>query len=459
MENGNNIQRLTAEAVRLLKGMIAIPSPSFSEGEVCSYICNWMSDKGIVHERVGNNIIARLSDQKTGAQSEKVTSCDGMAATATAETSAISPTPSATAPSSDTTPASAAPTLMLCAHIDTVSPCEGYSFDPYTPDYAKAAEAIGCGDIIAGLGSNDDGASVVSMIAVLRYFVERSLDCARDDKEEARNDKEEARDDKEGARDDREGTTDGPAKNILLVLSCEEERSGVNGMTGLWGSVLCSSKHARPDSCTNTGTDTCTKVDYAIVGEPTGMRAATAERGLLVIDATAHGVSGHAARNEGVNAIDIALQDILAIKNHEFSRISPRMGKVNLNVTQINAGTAHNVIPDTCTFVIDIRPTEQYTNEEILSELQAICKSELKPRNLSNRSSATHENSPLQKAAEALGIETFSSPTTSDWMRIDCDAIKMGPGDSARSHRKDEFVYTSEIENAISTYIRFIETL
>ena len=133
------------------------------------------------------------------------------------------------------------------------------------------------------------------------------------------------------------------------------------------------------------------------------------------------------------------------------------MGKVNLNVTQINAGTAHNVIPDTCTFVIDIRPTEQYTNEEILKELQGICKSELRPRNLSNRSSATRDDSPLQNIAEALGIETFSSPTTSDWMRIDCDAIKMGPGDSSRSHKKDEFVFIDEIADGIETYIEFIK--
>ena len=200
-------------------------------------------------------------------------------------------------------------------------------------------------------------------------------------------------------------------------------------------------------------------VDFAIVGEPTCMLAATAERGLLVIDGTAHGVSGHAARNEGINAIDIALQDILKLKNHEFTKMSPRMGKVNLNVTQINAGTAHNVIPDSCTFVIDIRPTEQYTNEGILNELQGICRSELKARNLSNRSSATDKHSPLQLAAEQLGIETFSSPTTSDWMRIDCDAIKMGPGNSSRSHKKDEFVYISEIENGIKTYIDFIKTL
>ena len=394
------INILTAEAVDLLKGMIAIPSESFNEEEVFTYISMWMTARQIIHNRIGNNIIARLSEQNGVASA----AFDGK------------------------------PTLMLCAHIDTVSASEDYSFDPYSPDYKKAVEVISAkiadgelpeapavsideGEIVAGLGSNDDGASVVSMIATFRYFISSAIDT-----------------------------------DLILVLSCEEERSGVNGMTGLWGSALCCAKQ------TNCA-DTAIKVDYAIVGEPTGMRAATAERGLLVIDATAHGVSGHAARNEGVNAIDIAIKDIEAIKAHTFTRLSTRMGKVNLNVTQINAGTAHNVIPDTCTFVIDIRPTEQYTNEEILAELQSICKSDLKPRNLKNQSSATHEDSPLQSTAESLGIETFSSPTTSDWMRIDCDAIKMGPGNSARSHRKDEFVFTSEIEGGISTYIRFIEGL
>ena len=211
-------------------------------------------------------------------------------------------------------------------------------------------------------------------------------------------------------------------------------------MTGLWDKRL-------------------SQIDYAIVGEPTGMKAATSERGLLVIDTTAHGVSGHAARNEGKNALYIALEDIDRLRKHEFSKVSPKMGRVNLNVTQINAGSAHNVIPDRCDFVIDIRPTEQYSNEETLHELQEICESELKPRNLANRSSATKEDSPLQKTAERMGIETFSSATTSDWMRITCDAIKMGPGESSRSHRKDEFVYIDEVRNAIETYIEFIEKL
>ena len=398
----NRIETLTAEAVQLLKEMVAIPSPSFSEDEVCTHISKWMSDRGLVHKRIGNNIIARLSEQQ-GVNPEAF---DGK------------------------------PTLMLCAHIDTVSPSNEYSFDPYNPDYSAAAEVIGSEDIVPGLGSNDDGASVVSMIAVFRYFIGRFLDSSF---RLARNDNSlvtsSISNDTTVMSSEVETSPD-----LLLVLSCEEERSGVNGMTGLWPAIK-------------------SEVDYAIVGEPTCMQAATAERGLLVIDGTAHGVSGHAARNEGVNAIDIALKDIMNLKAHEFTKISPRMGKVNLNVTQINAGTAHNVIPDTCTFVIDIRPTEQYTNEDILKELQDICESELKARNLSNRSSATRENSPLQNVAEKLGIETFSSPTTSDWMRIDCDAIKMGPGNSSRSHKKDEFVYISEIENGIKTYIEFINNL
>ena len=376
MENKLNI--LTSEAVALLKEMVAIPSPSFREDAVCSHISEWMNSKGIQHERVGNNLVAeRIVDPSL-------------------------------------------PTLMLCAHIDTVEPCEGYSFDPYNPENCPE-------DMVQGLGSNDDGASVVSMLAVFRSFAG-------------------AQDDMEGAQDDMEGTQDdmGGAQdvnvNLILVLTCEEERSGVGGMTGLWSQLQ-------------------SKVDLAIVGEPTGMKAAVSERGLLVIDATAHGVSGHAARNEGKNALYIALEDIDTLKKYEFTKISPKMGKVNLNVTQINAGSAHNVIPDRCDFVIDIRPTEQYSNLEILEELQKVCKSELKARNLANKSSATYEESRLQDAAEKLGIETFSSATTSDWMRISCDAVKMGPGESTRSHRKDEFVYIDEIRNAIETYIEFINTL
>ena len=390
----NKIERLTAEAVELLKEMISIPSPSFEEDAVCGHVCKWLTDHGVEHRRVGNNIIAEHIADPTR------------------------------------------PTLMLCAHMDTVSPSPEYSFDPYKPENCPE-------DMVQGLGSNDDGASVVSMIAAYRYFIGHDgigsvfqnnpshsfvvgpTPCGQGGSTVLK-------------------TTANAANmkypNLILVLSCEEERSGKNGMTGLWPELA-------------------QKVDFAIVGEPTGMKAATSERGLLVIDATAHGISGHAARNEGENALYKALEDIERLRGHVFEKVSPRMGKVNLNVTQIKAGTAHNVIPDRCDFVIDIRPTEQYSNEDILNELQEICTSELKPRNLANRSSATFEDSPLQKAAEALGIETFSSPTTSDWMRITCDAIKMGPGESSRSHKKDEFVFVEEIRKGIETYIEFIKSL
>ena len=414
-----NIDRLTADAVELLKGMIAIPSPSFEEETVCSHLCSWLETKGIGHQRKGNNIIAeRLTDPSR-------------------------------------------PTLMLCAHIDTVSPSPEYGFDPYTPDYEKAAEAVsdiigrqtGASEIVAGLGSNDDGASVVAMIAAYRYFLDISGGTGGLQNNPSHSFVVGPSPCGQGGSTvlQATGTTGNvESPNMILVLTCEEERSGKNGMTGLWGTRFC---------CRGVMIEGCTPIDHAIVGEPTGMRAATSERGLLVIDAEAHGVSGHAARNEGKNALYIALEDIDRLRRHTFGRISPRMGKVNLNVTQINAGTAHNVIPDLCSFVIDIRPTEQYTNEEILNELKEICESELKPRNLANRSSATHEGSPLQKAAEELGIETFSSPTTSDWMRIRCDAIKMGPGESSRSHRKDEFVLVDEIRKGIETYIEFIKTI
>lgn len=372
----DEIKGMTDSATALLREMIAIKSVSFCEQEACSHISAWLNSKGIRHERIGNNIVA-----------EHITD------------------PSA-------------PALMLCAHIDTVAPAPEYSFDPYIPDQTEAAKRISAmtgrelqpEEVVAGLGSNDDGASAVAMIAAFIYFVESS----------------------------RKQPECHEKINLTLALTCEEERSGQGGMRSLWHKRLSHIRHA-------------------IVGEPTQMKAATSERGLLVIDACAYGASGHAARNEGINAIYIAIEDIAKIRGHAFGKVSRMMGKVNLNVTQINAGTAHNVIPDKCSFVIDIRPTDEYSNAEILNELQSICKSKLNARNLENRSSATREGSPLLEAATFTGTETFSSPTTSDWMRIGCDAIKMGPGDSARSHKADEFVLVSEIEDGIRGYINFIK--
>jgi len=290
------------------------------------------------------------------------------------------------------------PTLALDAHIDTVPVAGSYTRDPFDP---------GCEEgIVYGLGSNDDGGSVAALTAVFRYFYGLKMPI-----------------------------------NIVLALSCEEERSGPDGARFLY-----------------SGQGPLSDVRWVIVGEPTGMRAATSERGLLVIDAQATGVSGHAARNEGVNALYIALDDIEKLRGYKFSKVSPVMGEVRLNVTQIAAGTAHNVIPDKCSFVVDIRPTEQYTNEEILSGLQSVCKSDLLARNLTNRSSATPADSSLMKTVQRLGIETFSSPTTSNWMRVSCEAIKMGPGDSARSHHADEYILVKEIDEAVEKYITFIKS-
>lgn len=391
------MQTLTNEAIALLTEMIAIPSPSFHEEEVSMHISSFLDRCGIVHKRLCNNIIAI----NKGYCGEKRT-------------------------------------LMLCAHMDTVEPCGGYDFDPYRPDIETAADAINrdtgscarltdytisAGNLIPGLGSNDDGASAVSMIAAFRHFYEAEMPF-----------------------------------NLMLVLSAEEERSGADGMRLVWEKLEEGLMFSICTAGTAQGTAVTVRTpDYAIAGEPTGMKAAIAERGLLVIDGCAEGVSGHAARGEGVNALYMAIDDIQRLRNFRFSKPSPLMGDVRLSVTQINAGTAHNVIPDKCTFVVDIRPTEQYCNREILEMLREQCRSRLTARNLSNRSSATKEGSPLARCAEGTGISTFVSPTTSDWMRIGCDAIKMGPGDSSRSHRKNEYVTAEEIEQGITTYIRFIE--
>lgn len=280
-------------------------------------------------------------------------------------------------------------TLVLDAHIDTVRAASGYTRDPY-----DAGDDDG---IIYGLGSNDDGGSVAAMIAAFRFFYGKDLPI-----------------------------------NLVLTLSAEEERSGKEGASMLFG----------PE-----GPSGVRDANWVIIGEPTGMKAAIRERGLLVLDGIAEGVSGHAARNEGINALYIALEDIEKLRKYDKER---------LTVTQINAGTAHNVIPDKCSFVVDIRPEGGRSNEEILEELQGLCRSRLSARNLTNRSSATYEGSPLLKTLEEMGIETFASPTTSNWMRTGKDAIKMGPGESSRSHGADEYILRSEIEKGVEKYIDFI---
>lgn len=350
---------LLTDAIALLRAMVGVPSITFDEAAVRDVVAQRLTEWGIAHRCVGNNILALNRRAST-----------------------------------------ALPTVMLCAHLDTVTASSGYTRDPLDPGTDP--------DRVWGLGSNDDGGSVVAMTAAFRHFYE----------------------------------ADDLPFNLLLALSCEEERSGPGGAEMLWKTF-----------------DAAYRPKLAIIGEPTGGRAATSERGLLVIDGEAHGVSGHAARDEGVNALYIALEDIERLRNYDFDRVSPLMGRVKLSVTQIQCGTAHNVVPDRCTFVVDIRPTELYSNSEILELLQQECRSKLTARNLRNRSSATLPDSPLLAALKTAGINTFSSPTTSDWVRTPCDAIKMGPGESSRSHRPDEYIMVSEIERAISDYVRVLNAL
>lgn len=349
------------DSIDMLREMVRIPSLSFQEDGVCTMLEQKLSGFGLEVRRYGNNLCVL----KTGNPGIR--------------------------------------TLVLDAHIDTVPAAASYTRDPHDP---------GCdADTVWGLGSNDDGGSVVAMTATFRHFWDKTLPF-----------------------------------NLVLALTCEEERAGSGGACWLYSPDGPFAKGDLPGSY------------EVIVGEPTGMKAATSERGLLVLDGKAEGVSGHAARNEGVNALYIALEDIERLRSHKFGRISPKMGPVRLNVTQIQAGSAHNVIPDNCSFVVDIRPNECYTNGEILAELQDICRSTLTARNLRNKSSATAEDGALMRTITALGIETYSSPTTSDWMRIPFDAVKMGPGESARSHSADEYIKVSEIEDAVEKYIRFIES-
>ncbi len=292
----------------------------------------------------------------------------------------------------------AKPTLLLCSHHDTVKPASGYTRDPFTP----VTETDETGRTrLYGLGSNDAGAALVSMTEVFSYFCNKTLPF-----------------------------------NILLALVAEEEISGANGILKVLPHFL--------------------EITSAIIGEPTCMQVACGERGLLVLDGYTRGVSGHAARNTGVNALYLALDDITVLRNYRFDKISSVLGSVQLQVTQIESGTQHNVIPDACHYVVDIRTTEAYTNSQIVDMLQQAVGGTLTARNLKNKASATPQGHPLVLTAEKLGIGTFISPTTSDWMRLECPAIKMGPGSSPRSHSADEFVYLEEIEEGIQLYIKMI---
>ena len=288
------------------------------------------------------------------------------------------------------------PTLLLNSHIDTVKPVDGWSFDPFIPTEKDGK--------IYGLGSNDAGASVVALLHTFFLLSQENQ-----------------------------------PYNLIFSATAEEELSGKDGIELLLKELP--------------------KIDFAIVGEPTNMQLAVAEKGLMVLDCKAHGKAGHAARNEGENAIYKALADIEWFRNYRFPNVSEFLGEVKMSVTQINAGTQHNVVPDRCTFVVDIRSNELYSNEEILEEIKKHISCDAVPRSTRLSSSATPLNHPIIVKAKETGREIFGSPTLSDQALMPFPSVKIGPGKSSRSHTADEFVEIKEIEQAISVYYELLSGL
>lgn len=284
----------------------------------------------------------------------------------------------------------ARPTLLLNAHIDTVRPVESWRRNPFEPVIE--------GDRLYGLGSNDCGGGLVALLQAFRIMSARPR-----------------------------------AYNLVYLASAEEEVSGKDGISRVLPLLPA--------------------ISVAIVGEPTGMQPAIAEKGLIVIDGTARGKSGHAARDEGVNAIYEALDDLVWLRDYRFERVSPLLGPVKMSVTVLNSGTQHNVVPDECRFVIDVRTNELYTNEEIFNFLRSNVRSELKARSFRLGSSRISPDHPLVRRMTAMGMRPFGSPTLSDQALMPFPSFKLGPGESSRSHSADEFVCISEIEAAIRRYV------
>lgn len=348
------IDSLYNDALSLLKKLISIPSFSREEDKTAQEIESFLSYKGIKTHRKGNNVWAYnqfYEDKK--------------------------------------------PTILLNSHHDTVKPNKGYTKDPFSPIVED--------EKLFGLGSNDAGGALVSLIGTFLYFYDR-------------NDLK---------------------YNLVLAATAEEEISGKEGIESIIPELG--------------------KLDFAIVGEPTEMNLAIAEKGLLVLDCTSKGKSGHAARNEGENAIYKALKDIAWFRDYSFTKVSPTLGPIKMTVSLINAGTQHNVVPDRCSFTVDVRVTDAYTNEEILKIIRQFVDCEVAPRSTRLKSSFISVDHPIVKAGIALGRKTYGSPTLSDQALLNIPSLKCGPGDSARSHIADEFIYLKEIEEGIELYVKMLE--
>ncbi|MBI1222386.1 MAG: M20/M25/M40 family metallo-hydrolase [Bacteroidetes bacterium] len=292
-------------------------------------------------------------------------------------------------------PENTSKTLWFHSHIDTVKPAEGWISNPFGGQWNKKK--------LTALGSNDAGASVVSMLAAFRILVQEEVPL-----------------------------------NLIWVAGAEEENSGKGGVDSMLASL--------PEA------------DLVLVGEPTGMQAAVAERGLIVIDGVVKGIAGHAARNEGINAIYEALEDIRFFQNYRFEKVSDTLGPVSMNLTVIEAGEKHNSVPDACRYTVDIRLNEHYTHHEVLEELQSHCKGTLKVRSERLKASGTPTNHAVFKVLDKMGISSYGSPTLSDWSLIPYPAVKIGPGDSARSHTAEEYILQNEIEDAVPLYVELIKT-
>jgi acetylornithine deacetylase len=348
-------RQLFDDSLHLLRTLISTPSMSRQEDRTADHIAAFLKDRLIPFERHANNIIA------------------------------IPHTFDAVKP-----------TLLLNSHHDTVAPNRGYSRDPYSPDLE--------GDYLYGLGSNDAGGALVSLLYAFRHFIDNELPV-----------------------------------NLVWVASAEEEISGSSGIAA----VLNSYAHLN--------------IDMGIVGEPTGMQAAVAEKGLMVVDVTIRGQSGHAARDIGVNAIYKSLEQIANVKDYRFERTSDFLGPVRMTVTQIESGQQHNVIPDECRWVIDTRSTDAYDNEQILRILQDLIDGEVVARSTRLNSSFLTQDHVLYQSARQLEIQCFGSPTLSDQALMSFPTVKMGPGLSERSHTADEYILLSELEEGMLKYVEYLE--
>lgn len=341
------------DAVGLLKKMIAIPSFSGEENGVADLMVATLAEYGYPANRKGNNVwaVSRNFDARK-------------------------------------------PTILLDAHLDTVRPNAGWVTDPFTPVVKE--------DRLYGLGSNDTGGSVVSMLAAFLQLAHTAQ-----------------------------------AYNLIWLASAEEENTGKGGIQSVIGELG--------------------SVALALVGEPTGMQAAIAEKGLMVVDCVAHGKAGHAARGEGVNAIYEALPDIEWFRSYQFPQESALLGKVKMTVTGIGAGTLHNVVPAECRFMVDIRVNEHYSNTEIFDTIQKHVKCEVIPRSFSLNSSSIKEDHPIVERCKALGLSTYGSPTTSNQAVIPYSSLKIGPGDSARSHTANEYIGLQEINQGIDIFVKLLD--